>query len=29
MNHSPAFWKTVESVSPDYLAIRKELRRLR
>ena len=29
MNHSPAFWKTVGSVYPDYLAVRKELRSLR
>ena len=28
MNHSPAFWKTVESVYPDYLAARKELKGL-
>ncbi len=26
MNHSPAFWKRVESVYPDYLVARKELR---
>ena len=25
MNHSPAFWKVVESVCPDYADIRKEL----
>ena len=25
MNHSPAFWRVVESVCPDYAAIRKEL----
>jgi len=29
MNHSPAFWKTVESVYPDYRVARKELRKLR
>ena len=28
MNHSPAFWQTVASVYPDYLAARKELRKL-
>ena len=27
MNHSPSFWKTVESVYPDYRAARKELRK--
>ena len=26
MNHSPAFWRTVESVYPDYKAARKRLR---
>lgn len=26
MNHSPAFWKRVESVYPDYLVARKELK---
>lgn len=29
MNHSPIFWKTVESICPDYLAIRNELKRIR
>lgn len=29
MNHSSAFWKTVESIYPNYLAVREELRRLR
>ncbi|MDD2701476.1 MAG: SprT family zinc-dependent metalloprotease [Sideroxydans sp.] len=29
MNHSPAFWQVVESVCPDYLALRKELRGIR
>jgi len=29
MNHSSAFWKTVKNVYPDYLAARKELRRLK
>lgn len=29
MNHSSAFWKTVESIYPDYLAIRNELKRIR
>ena len=28
MNHSPAFWQTVASIYPDYLAVRKELRKL-
>jgi predicted metal-dependent hydrolase len=28
MNHSPAFWQTVGRVYPDYLAARKELKRL-
>ena len=28
MNHSPAFWQTVASVYPDYLAARKELQKL-
>lgn len=27
MNHSPAFWRVVESVCPDYLNMRKELRK--
>lgn len=26
MNHSPAFWQTVASIYPDYLAARKELK---
>jgi len=26
MNHSPAFWREVEKICPDYLALRKELR---
>jgi predicted metal-dependent hydrolase len=26
MNHSSAFWKQVESVYPDYLMARKELK---
>ena len=29
MNHSSAFWKTVESIYPNYLVVREELRRLR
>lgn len=29
MNHSSAFWKTVESICPDYLANRSELRKIR
>jgi predicted metal-dependent hydrolase len=29
MNHSLAFWKTVESICPDYLAIRNELKGIR
>jgi hypothetical protein len=29
MNHSSAFWKTVESICPNYLVVREELRRLR
>jgi len=29
MNHSLAFWKTVESIYPNYLVVREELRRLR
>lgn len=28
MNHSPAFWQTVASIYPDYLAVRKELQKL-
>ena len=28
MNHSPAFWRTVESIYPDYQAARKELKML-
>ncbi|SCY37300.1 hypothetical protein SAMN05216420_105110 [Nitrosospira sp. Nl5] len=28
MNHSPAFWQTVERVYPGYMAARKELKRL-
>ncbi len=28
MNHSSTFWKTVESIYPDYLAIRNELKRI-
>lgn len=28
MNHSPAFWQTVRRVYPDYMAARKELKRL-
>ncbi|WON74840.1 SprT family zinc-dependent metalloprotease [Nitrosospira sp. Is2] len=28
MNHSPAFWQTVESIYPDYKAARKRLRML-
>ena len=28
MNHSPAFWQTVGRVYPDYVAARKELKRL-
>ncbi len=28
MNHSPAFWRTVESIYPDYQAARKELQML-
>jgi len=28
MNHSPAFWKTVASVYPSYVAARKELKKL-
>lgn len=27
MNHSPAFWRVVESACPDYAAVRKELRK--
>jgi len=26
MNHSSAFWRTVESICPDYLAVRDELK---
>ena len=29
MNHSPAFWRTVESIFPNYVATRKELKRIR
>jgi predicted metal-dependent hydrolase len=29
MNHSLAFWRTVESIYPDYLTIRNELKRIR
>ena len=29
MNHSSAFWRTVESICPDYLIIRKELKGIR
>jgi predicted metal-dependent hydrolase len=29
MNHSLAFWRTVESIYPDYLTIRNELKGIR
>jgi predicted metal-dependent hydrolase len=29
MNHSPAFWETVQSVLPDYPALRRELKQER
>ena len=29
MNHSPAFWDTVQSVLPDYVALRRELKQER
>ena len=29
MNHSSAFWRTVESISPNYVATRNELKRIR
>ena len=28
MNHSPAFWRIVESIYPDYLVARKDLKML-
>ncbi|HEX8873492.1 MAG TPA: SprT family zinc-dependent metalloprotease, partial [Nitrosospira sp.] len=28
MNHSPAFWRTVERIYPDYAAARKELKKI-